>query len=125
MSNGDAARTMLGRRVLIVEDEIVVAMELENVLRQYGCSVLGPADTVEKAIALIEDGQPEAAVLDLSLNGKDALPVAAALNACGVPFVVATGHSKTRSQERELSGAPWLKKPVDEPTPCVSSRDCW
>jgi DNA-binding response OmpR family regulator len=113
MSNPDTDSALRGRRVLVIEDEILVTIELESVLRNHGCNVLGPAETVERAITLIDEGQPEAAVLDLNLNGESALPVAAALNSRGVPFVVATGYSKTRSQARELIGAPWLAKPVD------------
>jgi DNA-binding response OmpR family regulator len=116
MSNGDTGPTLQGRRVLIIEDEILVAMELESVLRNHRCHVLGPADTVERAIALIGEGGPEAAVLDLSLNGQSALPIAAALNARGVPFVVVSGFSKTQWQAPELSRAPRLTKPVNHPT---------
>ena len=115
MSNANTDSALRGRRVLIIEDEMLVAMELENVLRNHRCNVLGPAETVERAIALIGEGRPEAAVLDLHLNGQSALPVAAALNARGVPFVVVSGYSKTQLQARELSRAPWLAKPVDHP----------
>ena len=116
MSNGDTGPTLQGRRVLIIEDEMLVAMELESVLRKHRCNVLGPADTVERAIALIGEGGPEAAVLDLNLNGQSALPVAAALNARGVPFVVVSGCGKTQWQAPELSRAPRLAKPVNHPT---------
>jgi DNA-binding NarL/FixJ family response regulator len=96
MSNGDTGRTLHGRRVLIIEDEMLVAMELESVLRKHTCNVVGPAETVERAIALIGEGRPEEAVLDLNLNGQSALPVMAALDARGVPFVVVSGYSKTQ-----------------------------
>ena len=74
MSNANTDSALRGRRVLIIEDEMLVAMELENVLRNHRCNVLGPAETVERAIALIGEGRPEAAVLDLHLNGQFALP---------------------------------------------------
>jgi DNA-binding response OmpR family regulator len=98
--------------VLVVEDEILVAMELDSVLRAQECTVLGPAATVDRAVALIGEGRPDAALLDLNLSGQSALPVAAALNAQGVPFVVVSGYSETRSQAPELSRAPRLAKPV-------------
>jgi DNA-binding response OmpR family regulator len=102
-----------GRRVLIVEDEMLVAMELESMLKQQGCSVLGPAPTVARALALLDHERPEAALLDLNLNGEPAIPVAAALSAHGVPFVLVTGFGQMQSQEPELQGAPRVDKPVD------------
>jgi DNA-binding response OmpR family regulator len=103
-----------GRRVLIVEDEMLVAMELESVLKQQGCAVLGPVPTVARALALLDHERPEAALLDLNLNGESAIPVAAALSAHGVPFVLVTGFGQTQSQEPELRGAPRVDKPVDD-----------
>jgi DNA-binding response OmpR family regulator len=103
-----------GRRVLIVEDEMLVAMELESVLKQQGCAVLGPAHTVARALALLDHERPEAALLDLNLNGESAIPVAVALSAHGVPFVLVTGFRQTQSQEPELQGAPRVDKPVDD-----------
>lgn len=114
MANADSS-ILRGRHVLVVEDEMLVAMELEWVLRERGCIVLGPAATVDRAVALIGEGRPDAALLDLNLNGQSALPVAAALNGRGVPFVVVSGYSETQSQAPELSRAPWLAKPVDHP----------
>ena len=116
MPNGDSGPTLHGRRVLIIEDEMLVAMELKSVLQKHGYNVLGPAETVERAISLIDEGQPEAAVLDLNLNGRSALPVAAVLNERGVPFVVVSGHVATQGQAPELGRAPRLAKPVNHPT---------
>jgi CheY-like chemotaxis protein len=115
MSNPDRYSDLRGRRVLVIEDETLVAIELESLLRNNRCNVLGPAETVERAITLIDGGQPEAAVLDLNLSGESALRVAAALNARGVPFVVVSGYSKTQWPAPELSRAPWLAKPVNRP----------
>jgi CheY-like chemotaxis protein len=115
MANPGADDTLQGRRVLVVEDEVLVAMELESVLLKQGCTVLGPAMTVERAVALIDEERPEAALLDLNLSGQSALPVAAALNAGGVPFVVVSGYGEAQMQAPELSRAPRLAKPVTHP----------
>ena len=101
--------------MLVVEDEMLVALELECVLRKQGCIVLGPAASVPRALALIGEGRPDAALLDLNLNGQSALPVAAALNGRSVPFLIVSGYSETQSQAPELSRAPRLAKPVDHP----------
>ncbi|MBV8495500.1 MAG: hypothetical protein JO361_01825 [Gammaproteobacteria bacterium] len=58
-----------GRRVLVIEDEMLVAIELESVLQCQGCTVLGPVATVDRALALIGGGQADAALLDLDLGG--------------------------------------------------------
>ena len=102
-----------GRRVLVIEDEMLVAIELESVLQCQGCTVLGPVATVDRALALIGGGQADAALLDLDLGGQSALAVAAALNSRDVPFVVVSGYSESRSQAPELQRAPWLAKPID------------
>ena len=113
MADPGVNSTLRGLRVLIVEDEVLVAMELEYVLRQQGCTVLGPAATVDLAVALIGEGPPDLAVLDLNLRGQSGLPVATALTGRGVLFLVLSGYSETQLQAPELSRAPRLPKPVD------------
>ena len=102
-----------GRRVLVVEDEMLVAMEFEGLLQRQGCAVVGPASTVDRALALLDHDQPDAALLDLDLNGDPATVVAVALKARRVPFVLVTGYGEAQSSEPELQGAPRVDKPVN------------
>jgi DNA-binding NtrC family response regulator len=108
----EAADVLRGRRVMIVEDELLVAMELESLLEDQGCAVVGPAPTVDRALALLDRERPDAVILDVNLDGQTAVPVAAALNARGVPFVLATGYGNAQACEPELKGAPRIDKPV-------------
>jgi DNA-binding NtrC family response regulator len=108
----EAAEVLQGRRVMIVEDELLIAMELESLLEEQGCAVVGPAPTVDRALALLDRELPDAAILDVNLDGQTAIPVAAALNARGVPFLLATGYGNAQACEPELKGAPRLDKPV-------------
>lgn len=101
-----------GRRILVVEDEALIAMLVEDALLDAGADVLGPAATVEEAIALFESGNPEAAVLDINLAGQASTPVADMLADHGVPFVVATGYGAAGLSERHR-GVPVLAKPYD------------
>jgi DNA-binding response OmpR family regulator len=78
--------SLSGRRVLVVEDEIMVAWLLEDMLTNLGCTVVGPAARIDQALALIDAEGFDAAVLDLNLNGTKSYPVADALAAHGVPF---------------------------------------
>ena len=102
-----------GRRILIVEDEMLVGMELESLLQRQGCTALGPAPTVARALDLLEDERPDAVLLDLNLNGQSATPIAQALLARDVPFVLVTGYGEAQSSEPELRHAARVHKPVD------------
>jgi DNA-binding response OmpR family regulator len=81
-----------GRKILVVEDEALVAMLVEDALRDAGFTVLGPAATVEEARALLDREWPDAVVLDLNLAGETSTPVADLLAARGIPYVIATGY---------------------------------
>lgn len=103
-----------GRRVLIVEDEMLVAMELESLLAQEGYSVLGPTPSIARALAVLDQERPDAALLDVNLNGEPAIAVAARLSEQGVPFVLITGYGEAQSREPELRNAPRVDKPVNQ-----------
>ena len=83
------------RKILVVEDEALVAMLVEDALLDAGFGVIGPAATVEEALALLERETPDAVVLDLNLAGETSTPVADWLAARGIPYVIATGYGAT------------------------------
>jgi CheY-like chemotaxis protein len=88
----DRATPLAGCRVLLVEDEMLVAMSIEDALAEAGCEVVGPVGTVDGALALLEDSRLDAAVLDMNLNGRSGIPVADALVQNAVPFLVLSGY---------------------------------
>ena len=98
----DPRMTLNGRRILVVEDALLDA----------GAEVLGPAATVEEALALLEDSEIGGAVLDINLAGQLSTPVADLLAERGVPFVVATGYGAAGLPEHHR-GVPVLAKPYD------------
>lgn len=100
-----------GRRVLIVEDAVLLALELETGLSDAGARVIGPAYELEEAMALL-DQEIDAAVLDANLNGRSVTPVAEALAARGVPFVFATGYGEAGGAPSGYD-APIIRKPYD------------
>lgn len=104
---------MRGRRILIVEDEYIIAADLAQSLEDLGVMVIGPAGSVADALALMAD-QPaiDAAVLDVTLGAEKITPVADALRARGVPFVFATGYDAWIIPSA-YADAPRFKKPVD------------
>ncbi len=103
--------SLKGARVLIVEDAVLLALELELGLSEAGAQVVGPAYELEEAMALLS--QPiDAAVLDANLNGRSVTPVAEALAARGVPFVFATGYGEAAGAPGGFN-APVIRKPYD------------
>jgi CheY-like chemotaxis protein len=84
------------RRVLVVEDEMIVAWLMEDMLADLGYAVVGPAARVTQALAMIDAEAIDLAVLDVNLNGQTSYPIADALAARGVPFVFLTAYDKDR-----------------------------
>jgi CheY-like chemotaxis protein len=93
----------------VVEDEVIVAMQLEDLLNDMGCAVVGPACRIEEALELAGAETLDAAVLDVNLNGRSVCPVAERLVGRGVPVVYATGYGKAGC--RDLPAGPVLQKP--------------
>ena len=99
-----------GRRVLVVEDEMLVVMMIEDMLADLGCKSVTSAATVDKALALINEQVFDVAMLDMNLNGSDSHVVAEALAAREIPFFYSTGNT-SRSLRDGYSDRPRLKKP--------------
>ena len=106
--------TLQKPRILIVEDEALLAMLAEDALRDAGTEIVGVAGSVTEALYLIEmvasDGGLDAAVLDIRLDRELVTPVADRLAALGVPFLIATGYSDARDMDGHAA-APVLYKP--------------
>jgi CheY-like chemotaxis protein len=98
------------RKVLVVEDEMMIAMLIEDMLDELGCKLVGPANSVPRALELIGSEPIEVAILDLNLDGKDTYAIAAALQESKVPFIFATGYGHT-GVSPEYGNRPILQKP--------------
>ena len=81
-------------RILVVEDDVLIAMDLEALLESVGCTVLGPVSSESAALELIEDSSPDLALLDINLNGGNAFGIADKLAGKKIPFAFLTGHSE-------------------------------
>jgi DNA-binding response OmpR family regulator len=103
---------MAARRVLVLEDEPLIAMMMRDWLADLGCETLGPVETVQAALALIESKPPDAAILDISLGAEDCYPVADKLQDQAVPFAFATGRVGDNIVSRH-EAAPRLAKPFN------------
>ena len=89
-----------GFRVLLVEDQLVVAMQIEDMLHGLGCVVVGPVGTLESAVPLARKEAFDAAILDVSLDGEKVFPVAEELHMRGIPFAFATGYGEASLPEK-------------------------
>jgi PAS domain S-box-containing protein len=103
--------SLKGARVLIVEDAVLLALELELGLSDAGADIIGPAYELEEAMALL-DRPIDAAVLDANLNGRSVQPVAEVLYSRRVPFVFATGYGEAGGAPGGFE-APVIRKPYD------------
>jgi CheY-like chemotaxis protein len=103
-------RELSNLKVLVVEDEMMIAMLIEDMLDEFGCTLVGPATNVPRALELIGKEQVEVAVLDLNLDGTDTYAIADALHQKNVPFVFATGYGTTGLRQ-EYGNRPVLQKP--------------
>ena len=106
-----AFRKLEGLRILVAEDEMLVLMELEDMLREFGCEIVGPVSTVSGAVAAIEESGPDGALLDMNLHGEQVLPAVEMLLARSIPFLLVTGYASNSGDEPALKHAPRLTKP--------------
>jgi CheY-like chemotaxis protein len=105
-------KLLSGRRILVVEDEMLILMMIESMLTDLGCESVTAAGTVVQALTLIEGQTFDAAMLDVNLKGDNSRPVADALAARGVPFFFSTGngghHTMDCYEDRAILRKPFV-----------------
>ncbi len=113
MGDESTAGQATALRVLVVEDEMAIALLMQSMLVGFGCTVLGPVARLDKAIEVAQHEAIDVAILDVNINGREVYPVAATLSARGIPFIFATGYGKAglRAPYRDC---PTLQKPYRE-----------
>jgi CheY-like chemotaxis protein len=99
-----------GKRVLLVEDEMMIRMLLEGMLDDLGHTVAGEAGAIDEALVLAKDAEFDIALLDVNLNGRPITPVVDILIKRGLPFVFASGYGQAGVPE-PYRGSPTLQKP--------------
>jgi CheY-like chemotaxis protein len=104
-------KLLSGRRVLVVEDEFIILLMIEHMLKELGCDSVTAAATIKKALALIDSNVFDVAMVDMNLKGQDSRAVADALAARGVPFMFCTGN-RAEDTMVALIDRPVLRKPI-------------
>ncbi len=101
-------------RILVAEDESLIAMQLEDVLQELGFEVVGPVSTVQDVSARIDDHELKGALLDVNLRGEAVLSVLPRLQERGLPFIITSGYDAGSLFPPEFRNVPRVVKPFDE-----------
>ena len=104
--------TAPGQRILLVEDEVLVAMMIQDCLTEWGHSVVGPASKASEALRLAENTEYDAAILDINLGDGTAYAIANVLSHRRIPFIFITGY-ESDSIDKRFSAVPVLQKPIE------------
>lgn len=105
-----SADNLTGRRIMVAEDETLIALEIEEVLLALGCLVVGPVARLDAAVQLAREEEIDAAILDVNIRGGPIYPVAELLLSRCIPFVLASGYGNWALPEW-LQGHSRLTKP--------------
>lgn len=105
-------RPLEGLKVLVVEDNLLLAEVTKILLEDSGCQVVGPAGWLRRGLELARDEPLDGAILDINLHGEMSFAVAEVLHSRGVPFVFVTGYEDRSIVPMAFRSAPRLEKPV-------------
>lgn len=105
--------SMRGLKVLMVEDQLLIAMDVETMLTQEGAASVETASSVKEALVALTMMRPDVAILDVNLGNGSSVPVAQALRERGIPFVFATGYGETSLIPASMDDVPIVRKPYD------------
>jgi CheY-like chemotaxis protein len=100
-------------RILVVEDNLLIAETICDMVADCGCAVIGPAPNLSQGLALLDQNSPDGALLDINLGGDLSFPLAKILAERGVPFVFMTGYDEGILFPPEFRGVRRISKPFD------------
>jgi DNA-binding response OmpR family regulator len=111
-----------GLRVLVVEDSLLVADAIADMLQSFGCEVVGPAAHVKPALTMVRAEHLDGAVLDVNLGGEHCFPIAAELQERGIPFIFLTGYASGTVVPPQFRDTPRIDKPFYGRTLVAATR---
>jgi len=112
--NGKAGNTLAKRRILVAEDESLIALELEEMLQGFGCEVVGPFAAVEEVLEHAEAGGLDGALLDVNLRGEQIFRILPQLLASRLPIIITSGYNDSTLFRGDFRHLPQIAKPFDE-----------
>jgi DNA-binding NtrC family response regulator len=110
----NAKKPLAGRRVLVAEDEGLIALELERMLVDFGCDVVGPVASVEGVLEKAESGGFDGAVLDINLRGRQIFEILPKLQRLGLRLIITSGYDDVTLFPPPFRAVPRIPKPFDQ-----------
>lgn len=105
-------RILEGKTVLLVEDEMLIALDIADTLTAAGAHIIGPCTSLEDASAAALNASIDLALLDIDLHGEEVFPAAKLLRTRGIPFAFHTGQPEREALRTEFASAPVCVKPL-------------
>jgi CheY-like chemotaxis protein len=108
------SQALAGLRILIVEDEVMLAMMIEQMVQDFGCTIVEVVGTIEKALACVRQNALDGVLLDMNLHGRKTIAVVEELIDRSVPFLLVTGYGAQLGDPPGIKAAPRLMKPFSQ-----------
>jgi len=113
-SNTGSETSLAGRRILLAEDEALIALQLETFLEDLGCDVIGPVANVGDVLEIAERGGFDGALLDVNLRGRQIFEILPKLQTLGVKLIITSGYNDVTLFPAPFRTVPRIAKPFDE-----------
>jgi len=105
---------LTGRRILLAEDEGLIAIELERMLESFGCELVGPLASIDQVLEAAERGRFDGAILDVNLRGRQIFEIMPKLQELGIRIIIASGYEDVTLFPAPFRAMPRIAKPFDE-----------
>jgi DNA-binding response OmpR family regulator len=109
-----AKKPLAGQRILVAEDEGLIALELERILEDFGCEVIGPLASVDEVLEYAKRGGFDGALLDVNLRGRQIFEILPALRKLGLRLIITSGYDDVTLFPVPFRDMPRIAKPFDE-----------
>jgi DNA-binding NtrC family response regulator len=113
-THNGANKPLAGKRILVAEDEGLIALELEQILEDFGCEVVGPLASVDEVLENAERGGFDGALLDVNLRGRQIFEILPALQKLGLRLIITSGYDDVTLFPAPFRAMPRVAKPFDE-----------